>query len=99
VARLPDLAGSTIATQPGPLASAVGDLDGDGDLDVVTTNKFANTLTVFANDGTGALTPALTIPAADGPTPIVVEDLDGDGRLDIAVANGFSNDAVLYLAR
>jgi hypothetical protein len=37
----------------GPNALAVGDLDGDGALDLVTSNSFTNDISVLLNDGNG----------------------------------------------
>jgi len=91
-----------IVEQPagsGPIGVASADLDGDGDADVVVTNKFENSLTVLAGDGRGGLHPAARYPTGDGPTPVAIADLDGDRRLDLVVVNGFSNDVVVYLGR
>jgi hypothetical protein len=82
-------------TGHGPFAAAAGDLDGDGAPDIAVTNKFEDTLTIFAS---AAGTP-LTLPTGGGPTPIDLADLDGDGRLDVVVADGFSNDVLVYLSR
>ncbi|MCB0572522.1 MAG: VCBS repeat-containing protein, partial [Phaeodactylibacter sp.] len=48
-----------------PLAIDLGDLDGDGDLDIVTSNYSGPTFTVFENDGFGQFTLASTLPAPD----------------------------------
>jgi hypothetical protein len=56
---------------------ALGDLDGDGDLDLVTP------LAVFLNDGAGAF--ALRQFLGDG-SRVVLGDLDADGTLDLVVA-------------
>jgi hypothetical protein len=62
---------------------ALGDLDGDGDLDMVLTGY--NTRAVLRNDGTGTFTPT-TLPAAavEFSIPLVIADVDGDLDLDIA---------------
>jgi hypothetical protein len=84
-----------LPTGHGPFAAAVGDLDGDGAPDIAVTNKFEDTLTIFAS---GADAP-LSLPTGAGPTPVDLADLDGDGRLDVVVADGFSNDVLVYLSR
>ncbi len=68
--------------------AALGDLDGDGDLDAVVANALAPT-TVWLNDGTGAFTPHPSVPAfgLGLSTDVTLGDLDGDGDLDAIVAN------------
>ena len=41
----------------GPESVALGDLDGDNDLDVVTANSMTNDVTLLANDGNGGFSP------------------------------------------
>jgi hypothetical protein len=66
-------------------ASALGDLDGDGDLDAVVGGAIT---AVWLNDGTGTFTetgqilPGSVIPA--------VGDLNGDGSLDLFMGTGIS---------
>ncbi|MEP4885266.1 MAG: FG-GAP-like repeat-containing protein, partial [Alphaproteobacteria bacterium] len=64
---------------------AVGDFDGDGDLDAVVGNDGGGT-SIFINDGTGtfALSASLYNDVTWG---VNVGDLDGDGDLDILQAN------------
>ena len=45
------------ATGWGPNSVALGDLDGDGDLDAATTNSMTNDITLLANDGSGGFSP------------------------------------------
>jgi hypothetical protein len=76
----------------------IADLDGDGDNDVTVTNKFADSVTLFRNDGTGNLVEAVTFETGGGPTPVLIDDLDEDGNLDLVIVNGFSNDVMLHLS-
>lgn len=72
----------------------LGDVDGDGDLDILVANgtgaaPIQNRL--YLNDGTGTFTDATStnLPSlSDETIDIDVGDVDGDGDLDIAVANG-----------
>ncbi len=75
--------------------SQLGDLDGDGDLDLVTHGVTG--LRAYRNDGTGAsfspvglalpdeshLPPGLDAPGLDGAFGIDLADADGDGDLDV----------------
>ncbi|MBU6123380.1 FG-GAP-like repeat-containing protein, partial [Hymenobacter siberiensis] len=88
------------ATNPNPAVGteprsvAVGDVDGDGDLDLLTANQFDNTVSVRLNDGTGNFTAPTTNPnpaVGKFPTSVAVGDVDGDGDLDLLTANQGSN--------
>lgn len=69
-------------------AVALGDLDGDGDVDLAAANISTDTVMWFANDGAGGFTAQPSLAAVDV-TSLALADLDGDGDLDIATASGF----------
>jgi ASPIC and UnbV/Secretion system C-terminal sorting domain/FG-GAP-like repeat/Ig-like domain CHU_C associated len=72
--------------------TSFGDIDNDGDLDIVMTNHGENGQ-ILQNDGTGHFT---DITAGSGfvtnvdPIESVVEDFDNDGFLDILISGGGS---------
>ncbi|HKB16745.1 MAG TPA: FG-GAP-like repeat-containing protein, partial [Planctomycetota bacterium] len=78
-------------------AVALGDVDGDGDLDVVVGNK-GTPDRLYRNDGSGVLTPASgALPAIVNNTRALgLGDLDGDGDLDLLIGNDGIQDR-LYL--
>ena len=68
-------------------ALALADTDGDGDLDVITTNNAAGDSTVLTNDGTGVLTDTVqNLWQGDG--DLAVGDFNQDGTWDFFEAWG-----------
>ncbi|MCH2134853.1 MAG: FG-GAP-like repeat-containing protein, partial [Phycisphaerales bacterium] len=65
---------------------ALGDLDGDGDLDAMVGN-YNQPNTVWTNDGSGTFTNSGQALGSSESTSVALGDLDGDGDLDAMVAN------------
>ncbi|KNC55281.1 uncharacterized protein AMSG_10921 [Thecamonas trahens ATCC 50062] len=72
---------------PGPRATAIADLDSDGDGDIVAAMA-GGSLVWYRNDNEdGTFTAAITVDAStpSGPRSLAVADLDADGALDIVL--------------
>ena len=74
---------------------STGDLDGDGDEDIVTVDSSNNSGSVVLNDGTGSIERTQTVPTDAFPLASDIGDVDGDGDLDW-VTSSFSGDWLLF---
>lgn len=78
---------STAGPGTSPMKPALGDVDGDGDLDVVTSNWASNTVSLLRNAG-GVLGAATSAGTTTGqPLGIALVDVDADADLDLVTAN------------
>ncbi len=77
-------------------AVTAGDIDGDGDIDIVVgitgLNEMGTGVALYRNNGDGSFTPPVVVPSGGtAPTDVALADLNNDGRLDIIVAHFRSN--------
>jgi len=79
-----------------PADIEAGDVDHDGDLDLIVANHDTSAFTVLVNDGKARFSPAPGSPFETGARPhihsVIASDLDGDGWLDVAVESTDSNE-------
>ena len=85
-----------------PSAIALGDFDGDADLDIAVALELDGTFWAAFNDGTGAFSFGMTRNSAGlAPVSIVSADFNDDGYDDVAVANyltsGSDNSVCVWL--
>jgi hypothetical protein len=80
-----------------PHALALGDFDGDGDVDVATASFGAKLVRWYENDGKGSFT-THDIDTMNGQEAYDLKavDLDADGRLDLILAGRETRNAVWY---
>jgi hypothetical protein len=82
--------GSELAIGPNPYGLAVGDVDADGDLDVVAAISGGSTVSVCFNDGGGGFRLVQAVAVGSAPTGVALGDVDADGDLDLVTANAYN---------
>ena len=72
----------------GPTDAHAADLDGDGDLDVLSASYFDNKIAWYENLGNGDFSEQMVLTdEAEGATDVHAANLDGDGDLDVLIAS------------
>ena len=98
VCASPTLSGPTIlpaGTTTGAADINVGDLNGDGRPDLVTSMGNANAVAVYLANASGGYGAATLYPAGTQPIDAVLADLNGDSKLDLAI-EGLTDAYVLF---
>jgi hypothetical protein len=74
---------------PRPFEAVLGDLDADGDLDLVLSN-LDGSASVLLGNGNGTFAPRQAV-AILGTRDVDLADLNGDGKLDLITGSAFGN--------
>ncbi len=72
------------------------DLNGDGRLDIVTSNSYYKTVSVLFNNGDGFAT-AVVYAVGESPRSVAAADVNGDGYTDLVIANNSNNSVSVLL--
>ena len=89
---------TTFATGNGPRIVTLGDVNGDGRLDIITANQGSDSASVLLGNGDGTFQPKVDFTTGSGPFSVTLGDVNADGRLDIVTANfGGSGSASVLL--
>ncbi|MFW6214087.1 MAG: FG-GAP-like repeat-containing protein, partial [Spirochaetota bacterium] len=92
-------AGTDISTTADSARSVYAtDLDGDGDVDVLSASAFDDRIVWYENtDGAGTFSPGTDISTtANGARSVYATDLDGDGDVDVLSASANDDSIVWY---
>lgn len=80
------------------ISTELGDIDGDGMVDIVAVNQYANTLSTRLGTPAAGFAPLAQVPTEMGPVALVLGDLNGDGRDDAVVLHAASESLRSYVA-
>ena len=87
----------TLTTGTNPDSVDVGDVNGDGRVDIIVANYTSNDVSVFLGNGNGTYQTPLTFSVSSNPTSVIVDDFNNDCKLDIATSSFSSNNICVLL--
>jgi hypothetical protein len=87
----------SFSTASSPYRVAAADFDEDGNADVVVTNQYSASVSVFMGHGDGTFSEKVDYVTATKPQGITAADVNGDGYVDLIVANNMSGSMSILL--
>ena len=76
---------ATLTVGSGSLAVAAADVNGDGKVDLISANYYANSLSVLINNGSGGFVLATNLSVGGNPNSVTAADVNGDGKVDLII--------------
>ncbi|HPO08173.1 MAG TPA: VCBS repeat-containing protein [bacterium] len=89
--------GGKQTTGDGPVDIGAADISSDGVLDLIVTNLFSDTVSVFIGLGGGSFRSRVFQVGGADPGRFVVADLSGDGQLDLAITLRAQNSVAVLI--
>ena len=89
--------GAEVSVGSNPYIVLTADIDGDGDLDLLTPNFTGNSVSIRLNNGSGAFSGVNNVSVGSQPRGLALADIDSDGDLDVVTANYNANTASVRL--
>lgn len=70
-----------------PRSVAIGDLNGDGAMDLAVSNYNSNNISVLTNKGNGSFNTKVDYASGVQPDAVIIADVNGDTKLDLLTAD------------
>jgi hypothetical protein len=97
--RFTTMKGSPFGAGRIPSRIAIGDVNGDGVNDIVTSDNDDNKVYLFLMGRNGAVLSTTPITVGNHPKGVAIADVNGDGKGDIVVCNNADNDISIILSK
>jgi hypothetical protein len=78
-----------------PVSADLGDINGDGLLDLAVANSGSNDVSILLGKSAGGFQSQLRFSVGESPNSLVLGDVDGDGNLDLATINNYTDISIL----
>ncbi len=88
--------GSRVRAGGKPWMIVSGDVNGDGNVDVMSANREGNNVGVLIGDGRGGFAEPVEYETGDSPLAVDVGDIDGDGDLDVVTSDFEGNSFTVH---
>src|SRR4030095_11060278 len=82
-----------------PNRIAIGEVNGDGVNDIITSDNDSNKIYLFLMNKNGTVLSQFSIIVGKHPKGVVIADLNSDGKDDIAVCNQLDNDISIIISK
>lgn len=88
---------TALAASSDPSVVTTGDVNNDGNLDLMSANINTNTVSVSLGNGTGSYSVVSNLAVGQNPDSIVTGDINNDGKLDVVTGNLGASDVSILI--